>query len=84
MSADQRFWGKYSGSVIDNADPEGLLRVRLLCPQIFGAAESGWAKPSLPPGIVAVPPTGARVWVEFESGDPTMPIWTGIWFDAPP
>jgi hypothetical protein len=28
-------------------------------------------------GVFAVPPVGAGVWIEFEGGDPTLPIWAG-------
>lgn len=38
-------------------------------------------------GVYMVPPIGAGVWVEFEQGDPTFPIWTGCRFgigDVPP
>jgi hypothetical protein len=29
------------------------------------------------------PPIGANVWVEFEQGDPQMPIWVGCFWDTP-
>ena len=43
--------------------------------------------PSLPfasahAGVVAVPPVGARVWIEFEQGDPDYPIWSGCWWGS--
>jgi uncharacterized protein involved in type VI secretion and phage assembly len=36
------------------------------------------AGPAGPPlGIYFVPAIGTGVWVEFEHGDPTLPIWSG-------
>jgi uncharacterized protein involved in type VI secretion and phage assembly len=47
--------------------------------------ETGWALPSLPyagkgSGFFRVPPPGAGVWIEFEAGDVSRPIWTGCWW----
>jgi hypothetical protein len=34
-------------------------------------------------GFFALPPVGASIWVEFEGGDPTYPIWVGcFWGDG--
>jgi len=83
-----KFWGKYRGTVVNNVDPE--FRGRLLCmvPDVLGPAPSSWceacaplAGPAGPPmGAYMVPPIGAGVWVEFEQGDPNMPVWTGCRF----
>lgn len=73
-------YGKYRGIVADNADPEGRGRLRLLVPDVLGAEHSAWAEACLPPmgGLAPVlPAIGARIWVEFERGDPTLPIWSG-------
>jgi phage gp45-like len=31
-------------------------------------------------GFFALPPVGARVWVEFEGGDTNYPIWVGCYW----
>ncbi|MET8299332.1 phage baseplate assembly protein V, partial [Streptomyces sp. NPDC005180] len=31
-------------------------------------------------GHYAVPEVGAGVWIEFEQGDPSFPVWTGSWY----
>ena len=34
-------------------------------------------------GFFALPPVGAKVWIEFEGGDTDYPIWTGcFWTDG--
>ena len=34
-------------------------------------------------GLYAIPEPESGVWVEFEGGDPSFPIWTGcFWADA--
>ncbi len=80
------FYGKYRGTVSDNADLLMLGRIRAKIPDILGDKESGWALPCLPyfgkgVGLFLIPPTGASVWMEFEYGDPDRPIWTGGFWD---
>jgi len=83
-----RYWGKYRGFVADNADPQGLGRLRLRVPAILGDEMTDWALPCLPfgglpdQGLFTVPEAGARVWVEFENGDLDHPIWTGTFWQA--
>jgi len=84
-----KYYGKYRGFVVDNADPEKLGRVRVKVPGVLGEAESGWALPCLPFGGLAgqgsftVPEIDAQVWVEFEAGEPSQPIWTGTYWRVP-
>jgi Type VI secretion system/phage-baseplate injector OB domain len=81
MTGDQgaRF-GKFRGTVADNEDPRRLGRIRALVPTVFGNQTSGWALPCSPAGYFAIPAVGAGVWIEFEQGDPDLPIWTGCWW----
>ena len=77
-----RRYGKYRGTVISNLDPEGMGRLQLMVPDVHGAVPSPWAMPCMPvataeAGIIAIPPIGAAVWVEFERGDEDYPIWVG-------
>ena len=84
LLAKQRthFFGKYRGLVTDNNDDQlkrGRLRVQV--PQVLGLQEV-WALPCVTyagkdVGFFAMPPIGTVVWVEFEAGDPSFPIWTG-------
>jgi hypothetical protein len=77
----KQYLGKYRGTVLQNFDPMGIGRIQVQVVGVFALASS-WAMPSFPvagmqTGMVAVPPIGAGVWVEFEQGDPDYPIWTG-------
>lgn len=80
--SDTLFFAKYRGQVIDNKDPNGLGRIKVQVPSVLGPVTDSWAMPAVPyagtgVGWFAVPPVGANVWVEFEGGDHTLPIWTG-------
>lgn len=85
---DGRFFGKYRAFVRDHHDPERLGRCRLEIPAVLGIGRenwSDWAWPCFPfggtdnCGTFLVPPEGASVWAEFEGGDPSYPIWSGVW-----
>lgn len=78
----KRLWGKYRGTVIDNQDvpPSGRLLV-----SVPGIVIANWAMPCVPltdsvMGTFMRPRIGANVWVEFERGDPDMPVWVGGWW----
>src|SRR4051812_18838318 len=78
-------FGKYRGTVRDNTDPRKQGRIKVQVPEILGEVDSGWALPCVPyagdkTGAYHVPPVGAGVWVEFEAGDVSRPIWTGCWW----
>lgn len=81
--AARQYYGKYRALVGDNADPESRGRIRVKVPSVLGTALSGWAEPCLPygglkdVGFFSVPPVDAQVWVEFEEGNVSRPIWTG-------
>jgi len=79
------FWGKYRGTVVAVADPLKLGRVQVEVPAVLGDTRLSWAMPCVPfagpgVGLVAIPPVGAHIWVEFEGGDPDYPIWTGCFW----
>jgi len=81
----QRFYGKHRGIVMNNQDPLQLGRLQATVPDVLGELPSGWALPCAPYGgtqcgFFAIPPIGAGVWIEFEAGDPSRPIWSGTWW----
>lgn len=80
-----RYYGKYRGTVKDNKDPKKMGRIRALVPEVLGDVVSGWALPCTPyagdgVGQFIVPSENAGVWIEFEAGDVSRPIWTGCWW----
>jgi hypothetical protein len=80
------YFGKYRGQVVDNADPKARGRLRVKVPEVLGAKALVWAEACLPPqnGLAPIlPAIGDTIWVEFESGDATRPIWVGtLWPQA--
>lgn len=80
-----RFYGKYRGLVTVNVDPLNLGRIKAMVPEVLGEVPTGWALPCAPyaatvSGLFAIPPPGAGVWIEFEAGDVSRPIWSGAWW----
>lgn len=82
-----QFFGKYRGVVKENRDPSGRGRLQVLVPTVMDQ-EPIWAMPCVPyagdnMGLYAMPEPGTGVWVEFEAGDPSYPIWVGcFWADG--
>ncbi|NIM95759.1 MAG: hypothetical protein GTO18_18825 [Anaerolineales bacterium] len=80
-----RHYGKYRGIVTDNNDPKNQGRIKAKAPEVLGDVETGWALPCAPysgdgSGAYTVPDVGAGVWIEFEAGDVSRPIWAGCWW----
>lgn len=89
LAADaSRYYGKYRGSVLENEDPDGRGRLKVQVPSLLGDQSTDWALPCFPfggaeqTGTYLVPPVGALVWVEFEQGDLSYPIWTGTYWTS--
>lgn len=73
-----RFFGVYRGVVFDTKDPLNKHRLRLKVPQILADLPTEWAWPVHSAGTaMQLPEVNAGVWVQFEGGDPSFPIWTG-------
>ncbi|MCK5232899.1 MAG: phage tail protein [Desulfobulbaceae bacterium] len=81
-----RRYGKFRATVVDNCDPQKRGRLKLQVPSVLADQESDWALPCLPfggltdQGLFTVPEIGAQVWMEFEEGDISRPIWTGTFW----
>jgi uncharacterized protein involved in type VI secretion and phage assembly len=83
--ATGQHYGKYRSVVADNGDPKNLGRLKAIVPEVLGEVETGWALPAAPfagdgIGLFAVPPPDSGVWIEFEAGDVSRPIWSGCWW----
>jgi uncharacterized protein involved in type VI secretion and phage assembly len=82
-----RFYGLYRGVVTDNNDPNSFGRIKAQVPAVFGEIDSGWAMPCVPyagdqVGIAFLPEVGSGVWIEFEGGDVSYPVWVGCYWRA--
>ena len=78
-----KFYGKYRGTVtqIDAT----TLRIKAIVPAVLGQVETGWCMACVPyagpnVGFVFLPEEGSGVWIEFEGGEVSYPIWTGCYW----
>lgn len=79
-----RFYGKYRGTVTD-VEESGRGRIKAKVPAVLGDHQTGWCDPCVPyagkdVGFVFLPEVGSGVWIEFEGGDVSFPIWTGCYW----
>ncbi len=75
-----RFYGKYRG-IVTEVDASSM-RIKAKVPSVLGETETGWCMPCVPyagpsVGFAFLPPIGSGVWIEFEGGDVSYPIWVG-------
>jgi uncharacterized protein involved in type VI secretion and phage assembly len=78
-----RFYGKYRGSVTEV--DEDTLRIKAKVPSVLPDGTTGWCSPCVPyagdgVGFAFIPEVGAGVWIEFEGGDVSYPIWAGCYW----
>ncbi len=74
------FSGLYLGNV-EGVRKDGRLEVSV--PAVFDKTEPGahaLARPCFPYGQFFVPPVDTKVWIAFENGDPSAPVWLGTWY----
>jgi len=75
-----RFYGKYRGTVTEV--DQATMRIKAKVPSVYGETESGWALPCVPyagdsVGFAFLPEVDSAVWIEFEAGNVSFPVWTG-------
>ncbi len=75
-----RFYGKYRGVVTDV--DASTMRIQASVPSVLPMGTTGWCMPCVPyagpqVGFVMLPEVGSGVWIEFEGGDVSYPIWVG-------
>ncbi len=78
-----RFYGKYRGTVTQIDEPTARIKAKV--PAVLGDLETGWCMPCVPyageqAGIAFLPEVDAGVWIEFEGGDVSYPIWVGCYW----
>jgi phage baseplate assembly protein gpV len=81
----QRFYGKYRGVVTDV--DAATMRIKASVPSVLPGAATGWCAPCVPyagpqVGFLMLPEVGSGVWIEFEGGDVSFPIWTGCYWST--
>ncbi len=81
-----RFYGKYRGIVTDV--DAATMRIKATVPAVLGDVDTGWCMPCVPyagpsVGFAFLPEVGSGIWIEFEGGDVSYPIWVGgYWRDG--
>jgi len=85
QATTRKFYGKYRAIVTNNVDPLLIGRIQVIVPDAAFLVPSTWAMPCVPVaginmGMFSLPIIGSGVWVEFERGDPSKPIWVGCYW----
>jgi Type VI secretion system/phage-baseplate injector OB domain len=79
-----RFFGKFRATVKEIGEGDRLGYIRAIVPDIYGTSvPSPWAAPCVPAagpgsGFFVMPRENDLVWIEFEGGAPSSPLWTGF------
>lgn len=80
-----RFYGKYRGVVTDV--DASTMRIKASVPSVLPNGGTGWAMPCVPyagpqVGVIMLPEVGSGVWIEFEGGDVSFPVWVGMYWHS--
>jgi uncharacterized protein involved in type VI secretion and phage assembly len=80
-----RFYGKYRGVV--TAVDASTMRIKAAVPSVLPQVGTGWCMPCVPyagpqVGVVMLPEIGSGVWIEFEGGDVSYPVWVGMYWHS--
>lgn len=80
-----RYYGKYRGVVTDV--DASTMRIKAAVPAVLPQTGTGWCMPCVPyagpqVGFVMLPEVGSGVWIEFEGGDVSYPIWVGMYWSS--
>jgi uncharacterized protein involved in type VI secretion and phage assembly len=81
-----RFYGKYRGTAVQVDAQNWLIKAKV--PEVLGDQTTDWCAPCVPyagdgVGLAFLPEVGTGVWIEFEGGDVSLPIWVGcFWYDG--
>jgi uncharacterized protein involved in type VI secretion and phage assembly len=78
-----RFFGPYRGIVTDV--DASTCRIKAKVPAVLGETPTGWCLPCVPyagnqVGFAFLPEVGSAVWIEFEGGDVSYPVWVGCFW----
>jgi uncharacterized protein involved in type VI secretion and phage assembly len=78
-----RFYGKYRGIVTDV--DSSTMRIKATVPSVLATKPTAWCMPCVPyagpqVGFAFLPEIGSGVWIEFEGGDVSYPLWVGCYW----
>jgi hypothetical protein len=78
-----RFYGKFRGVVTDV--DASTMRIKASVPSVLPGGTTGWCMPCVPyagpqVGFIMLPEVGSGVWIEFEGGDTSYPVWVGMYW----
>ncbi|HVI72039.1 MAG TPA: phage baseplate assembly protein V [Pyrinomonadaceae bacterium] len=83
---NEHYYGIYRGTVesVEEGDNLGIISVKI--PDVFGPSHTvSRVRPCSPfagdkHGFVAIPEPGDGVWIQFEAGKTSLPVWIGFWW----
>ena len=83
---NEHYYGIYRGTVesVEEGDNLGIISVKI--PDVFGPDHTlSRVRPCSPfagdkHGFVAIPEPGDGVWIQFEAGKTSLPVWIGFWW----
>lgn len=83
---NEHYYGIYRGTVesVEEGDNLGIISVKI--PDVFGPTHTvSRVRPCSPfagdkHGFVAIPEPGDGVWIQFEAGNTSLPVWVGFWW----
>ena len=68
--------GLYRATVTNAADPLGRHRLQVAAAVL--SSGPAWAEACMPAGSTTLPAKGSTVWLQFEAGDASRPVWIGV------
>jgi hypothetical protein len=83
---NEHYYGLYRATVesVEEDDNLGIISVKI--PDVFGPDHTvSRVRPCAPfagdkHGFVAIPEPGDGVWIQFEAGNTSLPVWIGFWW----
>ena len=80
-------YGLYRAKVVERDDERQRGRIKVQIPSVSGEGKSQWVEACMNTaydggGDISVPKVGDTVWVAFEEGDITKPVYVGNFFSA--
>ena len=80
-------YGLYRAKVVERDDERQRGRIKVQIPSVSGEGKSQWVEACMYTaydggGDISVPKVGDTVWIAFEEGDITRPVYVGNFFSA--